>query len=363
MPEDYEFSTQIPPISGQDLDIIKMTALYVAKHGQQFLTTLSHKESKNYQFDFLNPSHSLHELFTELITQYEKVIKPTERMLNKVEQGIHKKYTVLDQAKIRAEWEAQKQQEREDEKAKEEEERVAYAEIDWHDFVVVETVTFTSADFESEDLPPPTTLSQIQFASLEQKKLSSYKIEEAPPDYEPASDTEREAVTEETEPSLPEEANTTQPPQKTSVKIRPAGTTRRDKLRQKKAGGEQKFVSPLTGELVPQSQYDEHMRISQIDPNWKNIKQVENERMSTSNLPAVDIEANLKRFASTRGEPEAEQEDDERRKRAKEEVQWDGYTASKDRARREAKSKVDPQEQKREKQRQKDRENAIGPQK
>lgn len=62
---------------------------------------------------------------------------------------------------------------------------MAYAQIDWHDFVVVETVVFTDAD-ELADLPPPTSLSDLQHASLEQKAMNSLhstnlRIEEAMP--------------------------------------------------------------------------------------------------------------------------------------------------------------------------------------
>ena len=61
---------------------------------------------------------------------------------------------MLELAKQRAEFvkwqETQKQKKEEEEEA----EKMAYAQIDWHDFVVVETVLFTDAD-EQADLPPP----------------------------------------------------------------------------------------------------------------------------------------------------------------------------------------------------------------
>ncbi len=62
---------------------------------------------------------------------------------------------------------------------------VEYAQIDWHDFVVVETVLFTESD-DQADLPPPTSLSDLQSASLEQKAMMSLaphnmRIEEAMP--------------------------------------------------------------------------------------------------------------------------------------------------------------------------------------
>ena len=35
------------------------------------------------------------------------------------------------------------------------------------------------------NLPPPISLAQLQFATLEQKKVGSLRIEEAPPDFVP----------------------------------------------------------------------------------------------------------------------------------------------------------------------------------
>ena len=62
---------------------------------------------------------------------------------------------------------------------------MAYAQVDWHDFVVVETVLFNEAD-DLADLPVPTSLGDLQSASLEQKAMMSLqphnmRIEEAMP--------------------------------------------------------------------------------------------------------------------------------------------------------------------------------------
>lgn len=48
----------------------------------------------------------------------------------------------------------------------------AYAAIDWHDFVIVETVEFTQDD-EKLNLPPPMSLSELENMSLEQKRLAA----------------------------------------------------------------------------------------------------------------------------------------------------------------------------------------------
>ena len=49
-------------------------------------------------------------------------------------------------------------EEKQKKEEEEEQEKADFARIDWGDFVVVETITFTDAD-ETANLPPPTNLS------------------------------------------------------------------------------------------------------------------------------------------------------------------------------------------------------------
>lgn len=59
---------------------MKLTAQFVARNGRQFLTGLSQRESRNYQFDFLRPNHSLFPYFTKLVEQYTKVLIPPKTL-------------------------------------------------------------------------------------------------------------------------------------------------------------------------------------------------------------------------------------------------------------------------------------------
>ena len=192
-PPEFSFSARMPNISAQDLDVVKLTALFVAKNGRSFMTTLSQKQAGNYQFDFLRPQHSLHQYFSRLVDQYTDLLQaPTveggkaQRIrLQELDANIKDKFHVLGRAKQRAEWVKYKEQQKQKKEEAEEKERLEYAQIDWHDFVVVETVTFTDAD-EQADFPPPTSLSDLQSASLEQKAAMSLqpshmRIEEAMP--------------------------------------------------------------------------------------------------------------------------------------------------------------------------------------
>lgn len=195
-PAPFHFSAKMPNISAQDLEVVKLTALFVAKNGRQFMTTLSQRETGNYQFDFLRPNHSFHGFFQRLIDQYKELMqaggidgeggRAQQQRVRELEQNVKDKYHVLARAKQRAEWFKYQDQQKAQKEAEAEQEKLSYAQIDWHDFVVVETVLFTEAD-DQAILPPPTQLNDLQFASLEQKgqtSLNNMRIEEAFPSEE-----------------------------------------------------------------------------------------------------------------------------------------------------------------------------------
>lgn len=199
-PPDFHFSARMPNISAQDLDVVRLTALFVAKNGRSFMTTLSQKETRNYQFDFLRPQHSLYQFFSRLVDQYTLLLqsasadgeKAKKARMRELEQYAANKFNIFERAKQRAEWVKYQEEQKQKKEEEAEKEKMEYAQIDWHDFVVVETVLFEEAD-DQADLPPPASLNDLQSASLEQKGAMSLqphdrRIEEAMPtdeDYGP----------------------------------------------------------------------------------------------------------------------------------------------------------------------------------
>ena len=192
-PPDFYFSARMPNISAQDLEVVKLTALFVAKNGRSFMTTLSQKETRNYQFDFLRPQHSLYQFFSRLVDQYTVLLqsasadgaKAQRARMQDLENNAKDRFNILGRAKQRAEWLKFQEQQKQKKEEEAEKEKLEYAQIDWHDFVVVETVLFEEAD-DQADLPPPTSLNDLQSASLEQKAAMSLqphdrRIEEAMP--------------------------------------------------------------------------------------------------------------------------------------------------------------------------------------
>lgn len=187
-PPEFHFSARMPNINAQDLDVVKLTARFTAKNGRAFTTQLAQREASNSQFDFLRPQHSLNQFFNRLVEQYKELLsgENEEERKAQLEENVRNKFNMLEKAKARAEWTKYQEKQRQEKEQKDEDERVAYAEIDWHDFVVVETVLFTDGD-EQTELPPPTSLNDLQSASLEQKAAMSLRphnmrIEEAMPD-------------------------------------------------------------------------------------------------------------------------------------------------------------------------------------
>ena len=53
---------------------------------------------------------------------------------------------------------------------------VAFAEIDWHDYAIVQTIEFTAADAASE-LPPPMSVQEVENMTLAQKRMAAMIME------------------------------------------------------------------------------------------------------------------------------------------------------------------------------------------
>lgn len=91
---------------------MKLTALFTAQRGRNFLAHLSSREGRNYQFDFLRPTHSLFGYFNRLVEQYTKVLHPDKEMLeqlkSRTEEGA--RWKTLEIAKKHAKWERNKRE-------------------------------------------------------------------------------------------------------------------------------------------------------------------------------------------------------------------------------------------------------------
>ncbi|KAF2132250.1 hypothetical protein P153DRAFT_334972 [Dothidotthia symphoricarpi CBS 119687] len=391
-PVKFRFSARMPNISAKDLEVVKLTALYTARVGENWLKELRNRESGNFQFDFLRPNHSFFQFFRSLVDQYKILLEEEQTVEVRIEElqhNIKNRFHVLDRAKQRAEYVKYVTAQKEKEEKKAEDEKKEYATIDWHDFAVIATVLFDEAD-DAADLPAPALLNDLQSQSLEQKamvSLSTRRLEEAMPD-----ETTYYNVTQHSIPTQHNYAPAAPPVQPLYPTYAPppdymptAQRAREEDLarlaREREAESDQRAramaaargapgrivadyvprtaakkanthmaVCPNCKQNIPANEMDEHIRIELLDPRWKEQRDKSEARYSTT-INTADVANNLKRFASQRddiydgatGQP-ISAEEDARRKRAA--VSYDGQPdPAKDAARLQQMQSMNVQEQ------------------
>ncbi|EGX90133.1 pre-mRNA splicing factor, putative [Cordyceps militaris CM01] len=349
-PPDFQFSARMPRINQKDLDIIRLTALFVAKNGRQFMTQLAQREGGNAQFQFLIPNHTFHNFFQRIIDQYTTLLragglggeggKLQEEQMAELEKNIADKFYVLTRAKQRGEYIKFQEQEKAKKEEQEQEAKAEFERIDWGEFVIVETITFTDSD-ETANLPPPTSLSELQYASLEDRNNASIsanlRIEEAMPgeelDYNGyAAPAPAPAYPLPVHPGYAQQhyaPQQPQPPQKSAqeleedrriheraeaqARMHQAQSVARGgappmKIRENYVPGAQKVkkvqtaMCPNCKQQIPLNEMEEHMRIELLDPRWKEQKSKSDARHAPSNMSQVDVANNLKRLASQRSD-------------------------------------------------------------
>uniref|UniRef100_S4RRN5 Splicing factor 3a, subunit 1 n=1 Tax=Petromyzon marinus TaxID=7757 RepID=S4RRN5_PETMA len=382
-PPDFEFMADAPSISYFDLDVVKLTAQFVARNGRSFLTQLMAKEQRNYTFDFLRPQHSLFHYFTKLVEQYTKILIPPKGLLQKLKKEAENPKDILDQVKYRVEWAKFQERERRKEEEERERERVAYAQVDWHDFVVVETVDFQPN--EQGNLPPPTTPEELGARILAQERYEKYgeseEVEmEVESDHEGDSDdgnrqddddqpTDQDTQVQDMDEGSDDEDDMPAPPlpelpMPPPLPLAPDQVIIRKDYDPKGAAvrptapaptQDEFLVSPITGERIPASKMQEHMRIGLLDPRWiqeqeRSIRERQNQEEVYAH--GLDIESSLKQLAERRTDIFGVEETAIGKKIGEEEIQkpedkvtWDGHTASMARTQQAAQANISLQEQ------------------
>jgi splicing factor 3A subunit 1 len=342
-PEAEQYTVRLPEgITGEELDIIKLTAQFVARNGKSFLTGLTSREINNPQFHFLKPTHSMFMFFTSLADAYSKVLMPQKGLTEKLKKSVADLTTVLERCLNRLEWERSQEQARKKAEDEIEQERIEMAMIDWHDFVVVETIDF--ADDEDDDLPPPMTLDEV----IRRSKITATEEEAAAVTavVEPGKEVEMDMDEEEVQlvrqgleaTSLEENRPPVLDEQEEPMRIVKNWKRPEDRIPVEKDPTKY-VVSPITGELILINEMSEHMRISLIDPKYKEQKERMFAKIRETTLAQDDeISRNIVGLARTRPDifgtteeevsnavkAEIEKVKDEQPKQ----VIWDGHTGS-----------------------------------
>ncbi|KAK0240331.1 Pre-mRNA splicing factor PRP21 like protein-domain-containing protein [Armillaria nabsnona] len=370
------FTLDMPNVTSIDLDIIKMTALFTARRGHSFLNSLSMREGRNYQFDFLRPHHSLFGYFNRLVEQYTKVLFPDKEMLEQLKSRTSEgaRWRTLEIAKRHAKWERTKREKDKKRQDDQEAERIAFAEIDWHDYAIVQTIEFTAADANTE-LPPPMSVQEVESMTLAQKRMAAMIMENTVDDVEAhrarqaAAEAEAAAAVgnagigggdddaameesddegEAEERKRREEEQRLREIERAKAMQASSNTAGPMKIRTDyvpKLGSKNSKTAMTTcsicGQQIPVDELQEHMRIELLDPRWKEQRDaLEARKAQSSELQrGANVVSSLKNLARTRVDIFGAEADEERRKREEEEererrkerekVVWDGHTNSK----------------------------------
>nr|XP_024218381.1 splicing factor 3A subunit 1 [Halyomorpha halys] len=354
-PPDYEFMADPPSISALDLDIVKLTAQFVARNGRQFLTNLMNREQRNYQFDFLRPQHSLFLYFTKLLEQYTKVLIPPKDLMSRLKEECSNPSGVLEQVRYRADWlHYQELQKRKEEQALEKERGIdsskrpnvppkgrvfqsfwSFGTGQGDNTQVQDMEEESSSDSEEDDERESLGEKQQATPSQKQQLQQNQSADGKKPSTQPSM-----------QPPLP--------PAPDKVIVKKGYNPKQNQKTSK--GADNYLISPLTSEKIPANKVQEHMRIGLLDPRW--VEQRDKHIQDRINQETVyaggsAIEASLKQLAERRtdifgvGDEETAigKKIGEEDKKKDDKVTWDGHTSSVEAATRAARANITIEEQ------------------
>lgn len=343
-PPPDQYVVNHPYIAPMDTDIIKLTAQFVARNGQKFLIGLTQRESRNPQFDFLKPTHALFGYFTSLVDAYTKCLMPNKDEVEKLKRCMQFNSEVMDKAATRFAWDEQEEATRISKEEEHKEEKDQMAQIDWHDFCVVETIEFTAED-DSIALAAPIDTSTgapkgapvpldatgqgtmsaeariekprgveeeereeavVDLEREEREKKEKEEREAREKEREAREKEEREREQREREQREEEEMAPDEDPMDMEPEIplpmqEPEMKVRKDYVRHKK-GTTSRLMQrcPITGQLIPAEEMSNHLKVLLLDPKWKHQKDALVERARKESAFADDVEANLASFVAKR---------------------------------------------------------------
>jgi splicing factor 3A subunit 1 len=308
-----------------DIDIIKLTALYLARCGMEFLHGLQRREARNVYFDFLKPQHVLFVYFQHLVEAYKAVIVPKrgvkEELRTRVTEG---RDAYFQQLLVEAVMQRKKELAELRAKEAEENEKAGVSYIDWKDFVVAATISFL--DSEDAYLPVPRETVEEMATMLNAQSLEDQVGKDGPGAGAGAGEEEMDMDVDMETDEAPAAAAAAAPSGPAPAAAASSAQAQQDdevarlirsavlipgeevlEVRQNadddmgvssrsKAQVFQKCI--VCGDEIAIDDLAEHMRIELLDPKWKEQKQALLDRQRESSLTAdATVGVNLARMA------------------------------------------------------------------
>lgn len=300
-PPSLELVSVVAPsnLSPTEIETIQLVAQFAAMDGKggDFLRQLTIREWSNPEFRFCQPRHAHFAYFSALVDAYRKVLHEwTEAATTAVAASaaaetsmgrlpVSDVKAILTEAAFRAEYE------REMEEHKSQQEEGEVITIDWHDFVVVETIEFPPDEVvELAMLPPPPPTSMSTVVSGIAGTAASLSA-----DGRTYASKENDEMVESDDDEEEEEEE--------AIRVVPTYTP---KVVGTSSLLEARAIDPITGKSIPVADMPEHMRIQLLDPKWAEERKKFQEKQKDSNLVGGDaIVSNISRFAQGRGDDDS----------------------------------------------------------
>ena len=335
-PPSLYYTTLLPPkaIPTAQLEILQFTAQVVALQGRggSFLRDLSHREWDNpTQWGFLQPRHAHFSYFSNLVDVYKRILgkhvlgreqtwkgsllemqalktrvgldlnevaeddigmeqkvgqeatftqelRREQRNMKYMAEGVGK---CLEKVAYAAEYDLHIEEKRRKQQENLEDDRSGTlggsARVDWHDFVVVETIDFP-VDEIVERLPPPPTSTMKE---IEPKESQVEEEEEAMDESSDDEDGDEEKI----------KVVSDYAPKVVSSEARFSSDARTH------------VIDPITKKRIALEDTSDHMRIQLMDPEWAKQQKIFKEKQKESNYVQGDMIArNVNAFAKARGD-------------------------------------------------------------
>jgi splicing factor 3A subunit 1 len=325
-----QFSVPTPNISGTELDIIKISAQFVAKNGQKFLSDLIRREKDNPQFDFMKPQHTLFGFFTFLVGCYAKILNNKNEIMTKIEKYATNGDEILKAGNQIYLYEKKmskiprgKRFSQEDLLSGEEKEKMK--QIDWYDFVLVETIDFSDDEEQKNEISDNNNENNKIIIGKENIYNSK--------DVNINNNNEIEEIEETTintnNNNINNNENNNNNTNQEIVYINGKKVIK-NYIREKKRPILDKGVDdinevkcPLCKLSIKPNKIEEHLKIELLDPKWKSIQEVINKNQEQTNLAGTgDLLIYLDQFSKSRpdlfGEVDDIKELEKKRKEEKE---------------------------------------------
>ncbi|SGZ51973.1 CIC11C00000001929 [Sungouiella intermedia] len=315
-PLQFLFVTELPPISTYDLNVIKLTAQYSAINSSKHTEALHRymdKKGNRSQFAFLNRGHSLHSVFQSYLRQYLAIIdaskgKKNSEAVKHIDELISSTpQKMFQNAYERAVYEKKHKMDRRAKESELRDSQLQYALIDWQDFTFVAKVNFDAVD-EVSELAVPLLRADVVYRAL-LAKSKEIQLEVLPVKESEVNEESPETL-EQNEVKMPEVQKLSAVPK--GMKIRAAGESRLK--RKNREGDEKRIQCPITGQMVAELKFDQHLRVLLRDPRYKEQQDnyVKKNFSYASNITTDQVYENIKRLVKKRGYSEEEEENSKR---------------------------------------------------